>query len=397
MPTFVRPLVADLQAGLLREEPRLLQVLVGARQTGKSTAAEQIAARWAGPARRASADLPLPPGPDWIETQWELARRDAQRDRRPLLLVLDEVQKVRGWSEVVKSCWEQDRRARRGIRTLLLGSSALLVQRGLTESLAGRFFLHRCPHWSLTECDRAFGWDLDRFLFFGGYPGAAALADDEEAWRRYVADALVETAIARDVLALQPVGKPALLRQLFGLSVQHPAEIVSYTKMLGTLQDAGNTVTLAHYLRLLEACFLVSGIERVTGAPRRRGSSPKLVLWNNALTTALSGMSFAEARADSASWGRLVENAAGAHLLNHLSPPRFEVGYFRDRNDEVDFVVTAGRVRVGIEVKSGRPDRLRGLAAFRRRFPDARTLVVGSGGVPLEEFLREHPARLLGI
>jgi predicted AAA+ superfamily ATPase len=392
---FVRRLVGEIGQALARDPP-LIQILVGARQTGKSTAAEQVARAWRGPTHSASADSPVPHGPEWIESHWMTAEREAAAGGAPVLLVLDEIQKVRGWSESVKSLWDANRRARRNIRPLLLGSSALLVHRGLTESLAGRFLLHRCPHWSFPECREAFGWDLSRWLYFGGYPGAAALAGEPELWRRYVADALVETAIARDVLALEPIGKPALLRQAFGFATQHPAEIVSYTKMVATLQDAGSTVTVAHYLRLLEACFLVSALERMTGQPRLRGSTPKLVLWNNALVTAMSGLSFSEALADRAYWGRLVENAAGAHLLNGLPPPRFVTGYWRDRSDEIDFVVASGRSRLGIEIKSGRPGRLPGVAAFRRRFPTARVLVVGGGGLPLEDFFSTEPEALVG-
>lgn len=401
-PAFVRAIVGDIARALLPAPPRppLIQVLVGARQTGKTTAADQLAARWKGPVVRASADLPLPPGPEWIETHWARARRAAGA-RRPAspgaLLVLDEVQKVARWSEVVKGLWDQERRNGPRVRPLLLGSSALLVQKGLSESLAGRFTLHRCAHWSYSECAEAFGWNLEQWLFFGGYPGAAALARDETSWRRYVADALVETAIARDVLSLSRVGKPVLLRHLFGMAAQHPAEIVSFNKMLGTLQDAGNTTTLAHYLKLLEASFLLSGLERLTGRARRRGSSPKIVFWNNALVTALSGFSFDEARDDASWWGRLVENAVGAHLLNSLPSPRYEVGYWRERNDEVDFVVRVGGKRIGLEVKSGRPGRLGGLTAFRKRFPAARTLVVGAGGIPLEEFFSAEPASLLEL
>ena len=392
---FVRPLVADLLRALQRHG--WVHVLVGARQTGKSTAARQIAARWRGPVVLASADRARPPGSEWIETHWSRARRAVVGRRGPtVLLVLDEAQKVRGWSEAVKALWEEDRLAGARVRALLLGSSALLVQQGLTESLAGRFLLHRCPHWSFTECEAAFGWNLDRWLFFGGYPGAAGLIRDEEAWRSYVADSLVETAIARDVLALQPVTKPALLRQLFGLAADHPAEILSYTKMVGTLHDAGNTVTLAHYLRLLDACFLVSGLERTSAGVRSRGSTPKIVLWNNALTNALGGMTFREARDQPDAWGRIVENAYGAHLLNHLPRPRFRVEYWRERNFEVDYVVTAGRKRVALEVKSGRPERPLGLEAFQRRFPSARAMLIGSGGIPLDEAFRDDPAGYLG-
>jgi predicted AAA+ superfamily ATPase len=382
--TYERAVVAELARAVARRAP-LLQVLVGPRQVGKTTAAAQLAARLGWPSHSASADAPLPHPPEWIETQWRLAR--AAGGRR-VLLVLDEIQKVRGWSEVVKRLWDEEARAGGRVRPLLLGSSALLVQKGLTESLAGRFFLHRCAHWSWPECRAAFGWPLERWIYFGGYPGAAALAGEEAAWKRYVTDSLIETVIARDVLQMQTVAKPALLRHLFALAAAYPAQVLSYTKMLGQLQDAGNTVTLAGYLRLLETAFLASGLERYSrGQVRRRGSSPKLVLWNNALVNAPSPLGFRQALADGAWWGRLVENAVGAHLLNGLHGPQWNVAYWRENGDEVDFVVSRGARSWALEVKSGRGGKAAGIAAFRRRYPKAGAWIVGETGVPLAEFL----------
>jgi hypothetical protein len=231
--SFRRPLQKQILHRLL-EPPPLLQVLLGPRQVGKTTLAHAIASEWEGPVHYAAADLPLPPGPEWIETQWRMARGTALAGGAPSLLILDEVQKVRGWSEVVKALSDEDRAARTPLRVLLLGSSSLLLARGgTTESLAGRFFLHRCPHWSFGECRDAFGWDLDRWLFFGGYPGAAPLAGDEPAWRSYVNDSLIEAVLSRDVLAMHPVTKPTLLRHLFVLSARFAAQSLSYTKMLG--------------------------------------------------------------------------------------------------------------------------------------------------------------------
>jgi predicted AAA+ superfamily ATPase len=385
--------VGELAAALERRPP-LLQVLVGPRQVGKTTAAAQLEARLGWPCHSASADAALPHPPEWIETQWRLARASAAAAKRRVLLVLDEIQKVRGWSEVVKRLWDEERRSGGRVRALLLGSSALLVQKGLTESLAGRFFLHRCAHWSWPECRRAFGWPLERWLYFGGYPGAAPFAADEAAWKRYVADSLIETVIARDVLQMQTVAKPALLRHLFALAAAYPAQILSYNKMLGQLQDAGNTVTLAAYLRLLETAFLASGLELHTrGQVRKRGSSPKLILWNNALVNAPSTRTFAQARADGAWWGRLVENAVGAHLLNGLEGPQWSIAYWRANGDEVDFVVSRGTHTWALEVKSGRAGKAGGLAAFRKRYPRAKTWLVGEGGVPLQDFLAAPPER----
>ena len=383
---FERPIVSEMVRALQRT-PSLLQVLVGPRQVGKTTAAGQVEQHLGWPSHTASADAPLPHPPEWIETQWRLARAHTTSAKKRVLLVLDEIQKVPGWSEVVKRLWDEEVRTGGKVRALLLGSSALLVQRGLTESLAGRFFLHRCSHWSWPECRDAFGWSLDQWLYFGGYPGAAAFVDDESAWKRYVTDSLIETVLARDVLQMQTITKPALLRHLFALAAHYPAQIFSYNKMLGQLQDAGNTVTLANYLRLLETAFLASGLELFTkGQVRKRGSSPKLIVWNNALVNAPSLQTFDQAYADGAWWGRLVENAVGACLLNDLQGPLWSVTYWRDANEEVDFVVNHGAHIWALEVKSGRASKTSGMRAFRRRYPNAKVWLVGDSGLPLMEF-----------
>jgi len=311
---------------------------------------------------------------------------------------LDEVQKARGWSEVVKGLWDEDRRKGFAVRVVLLGSSSLLLAHGTSESLAGRFDRHFCPHWTFAECREAFGWDLEKWVFFGGYPGAAPLVDDLPSWRKYVRDAIIEPAIARDVLALEKVGKPALLRNLFLLACRYPAQALSYTKMLGQLQDAGNTTTLAHYLDLLEAAWLVSGLEKHSSARVRvRGSSPKLLPWTNALVTAVDTRDFSTVLADGGVWGRLVENAVGAHLLAGLPTTSHQLSWWRKGDDEVDFIVTANDIVWAIEVKSGRPGSARGLDVFRKMHPDARCVLVGQGGVPLEEFFAASPSELLAF
>jgi len=386
MNNFERSLVPLLVREFEKQQP-VFQVLTGPRQVGKTTIAQQVMDKLPFPSVYASADSPLPPGPEWIETQWRRAEVEADRSGGAVLLVLDEVQKVRGWSESLKSKWDAARRTSRDIRLLVLGSSALLIQAGLSESLTGRFFLHRCSHWTFQECADAFGWDLPRWLYFGGYPGAAAFSDDERKWKRYVTDSLIETVLAHDVLQLQKITKPTLLRHLFALAATFPAQILSYNKMLGQLQDAGNTTTLAHYLRLLETAFLISGLELFSrGSVRKRGSSPKLLLWNNALVNALSNRSFNESIADTSWWGRLVENAVGGHLVNNLYPVDYSITYWRHGDNEVDFVIARGTELFAIEVKSGRSGKVSGLDAFRARYPDARLMVVGGNGIPLHDF-----------
>jgi hypothetical protein len=289
---YERALLSTIRVELSRQTP-VIHVLIGPRQVGKTTIARQVQESIGIRTVYATADSPVPMDSAWIETQWRLAVAEAAAAGGPVLLILDEVQKVRGWSETLKFLWD-NRPATPEMRILILGSSSLLMQEGLTESLAGRFFLHRCNHWGYPECRDAFGWSLEQWIYFGGYPGAVSFTENESSWKRYIADSLIETVLARDVLQMSKIAKPVLLRHLFALSATLPAQCVSYTKMLGQLQDAGNTTTLAHYLKLLESAFLASGLELFSqGKQRKRGSSPKLILWNNALVNALSTRTFA--------------------------------------------------------------------------------------------------------
>jgi predicted AAA+ superfamily ATPase len=259
----------------------------------------------------------------------------------------------------------------------------------MTESLAGRFEAIRVPHWSFDEMRRAFRFDLDRFLVFGGYPGAAPLVRDQARWASYVRDSLVETTLNLDVLQMARVDKPALLRRMFEFACTHSGQQLSYQKMLGQLQDAGNTVTLAHYLRLLEAAGMVRGIEKYAGdAIRQRASSPKLQVLNNALMAAMAGGEPRRMLESPDLRGRLVESAVGAHLANAAAAGHCRLFYWRERNLEVDFVAErAGRL-IAIEVKSGRRrDGLPGIGAFLRAFPQAKPLLVGADGIGIEEFL----------
>lgn len=387
--TYRRPQAAELTRRLA-EPRRFIQVVAGPRQVGKSTLVQQVVAALAVPVRYASADEPTLRGSDWIAQQWEAARLDTARAGADgAVLVLDEIQKIPGWSEAVKRLWDEDTRARRRLKVVLLGSAPLLVARGMSESLAGRFELLHLPHWSFAEMRAAFGFSLEQYLFFGGYPGAASLAAEPARWRRYVIDSLIETSIARDVLLLTRVDKPALLRRLFELACRYSGQVLSYTKMLGQLQDAGNATTLAHYLELLAGAGMVAGLEKYAGdAARRRGSSPKLQVLNTALLSATAGLTPEEAKTDREFWGRLVESAVGAHLANAAQAGQCELFYWRERGHEVDFVVRAGRTLTAIEVKSGRTRQARtGLAAFAGAFRCKRQLLIAADGIALQEFL----------
>ena len=374
----------------LSEPRRFLQVIAGARQVGKTTLVGQVLSRLDIPSVFISADEPTVGDIAWLGAQWERGRLAAtDAGKAGAVLVLDEVQKIPRWSESVKRLWDEDSRARCPLKVVLLGSAPLLMQQGLTESLAGRFEVVHLSHWSFAEMRAAFGFSLEEYLYFGGYPGAAPLIKDPQRWRRYLLDALIETTISRDVLLMTRVDKPALLRRLFELGCRYSGQVLSYTKMLGQLQDAGNATTLAHYLELLGGAGMLTGLQKYAGkAVRQRGSSPKLQVMNTALMTAQSGLSPDGARVDREFRGRLVESAVGAHLANAAAGGACELFYWRERNREVDFVVRAGRTVIAIEVKSGRaPGAFPGLGAFAEAFKPKRTLLVGGDGISLEEFL----------
>ncbi|MGH7710922.1 MAG: ATP-binding protein [Gemmatimonadaceae bacterium] len=364
--------------------------MAGPRQVGKTTLVRQVTQEFGRAVHFASADAALLEGAEWLGQQWNAARDAVRRaPNEGAILVLDEVQKTPDWSERVKRYWDEDTHSVLPLHVVLLGSAPLLIQRGLTESLGGRFELIYLPHWSLSEMRQAFGFTLDQYLFYGGYPGAAPLIGDHERWRRYLLDSLIETTISRDVLLLSRVEKPALLRRLLDLGCRYSGQVLSFTKMLGQLQDAGNTTTLAHYLDLLAGAGMLTGLQKFAGqAVRARASSPKLQVMNTALMAAQSGLTLDQARSDPEFWGRLTESAVGAYLANAAALGICELFYWRERNREVDFVLRSGKALVAIEVKSGRRRESQpGLSAFAEMWRPTRTIVTGTDGVPLDEFL----------
>jgi len=382
----------------ISEPRRFIQVLSGPRQSGKTTLIGQVLKELPVPSRYVSADALEARDPAWLGQQWNVARTELARSPgRGFVLVLDEIQKVPAWSESLKKLWDEDTRSGTNLKVIILGLSPLLLQRGLTESLAGRFEVLRLTHWTYAEMRAAFGFSLDEFTYFGGYPGSAPLVADEGRWRDYVRESIVETTIFRDILMMSRIDKPVLLRHLFELGAQYSGRVLSFNKLLGQLHDAGNTTTLAHYLDLLGAAGLMTGLRKYSAAPvRTRASSPKLQILNTALMSALDGRESGEIRKDPAVWGRWVESAAGAHLLAAAAGHDFRVSYWHEHGKEVDFVLNRGDRMAAIEVKSGRVrDGVPGLGFFLKRYPGTRTYLVGGDGMPLEEFFSGSVGDLL--
>jgi uncharacterized protein len=376
----------------LKNEPRrFIQVIYGPRQVGKTTMIRQIAKALDYPHNLVAADA-VPAGDKlWIAQQWDNARQQLKaHNDKPYLLVIDEVQKIDNWSEQIKAEWDKDSAEELDIRVVLLGSSRLMLQQGLTESLAGRFEATYLGHWSYKEMKDAFGLSPEEFIWYGGYPGAITLKDDEDRWKAYIRDSLLETSISKDILMLTRVDKPALMKRLFELGSSYSGQILSYTKVMGQLADAGNTTTLSNYLELLNDAGLLGGLEKYSpNMVRKRASSPKFMVHNTAIMSGISGESLESLQEDPKVWGRWVESAVGAHLINQsFKNKKLKIYYWREGNDEVDFVVEYKKRIIALEVKTGKVGGLSGMNAFHKIHKPEKSLVIGTGGLVWEEFLQ---------
>lgn len=382
----------------IKELRKTIHVVAGPRQVGKTTMVKQVLKEIAVPYLFLSADAVDPDDTGWIPARWEEARAQMRFNAHTeFLLVIDEIHKIKNWSEKVKKEWDADTFDDLNLKVVLLGSSRLLLKKGLSESLAGRFEMLQMGHWSYQEMHEAFGWNMDQYVYFGGYPGSASYLSDEKRWRKYVRDAIVAPAIEKDVLQTTYIYKPALMHQLFHLGCAYSGELLSFNKMLGMLQDAGNATTLANYLEILGESKLLIGLQKYAmDNARKYNSIPKLQVFNNALLTVMSdGMTFEKAYTHPELWGRWVESAVGCYLLDKADELEYQLYYWRDNNEEVDFVIVRGDKLVAIEVKSGRRQQNSGLNTFSQKYHPQYSLVVGGNAMPLEQFFSGDLSRLL--
>ena len=380
----------------LEEPRRFVQVVMGARQIGKSTVVKQVLNDLTIPYMLFSADNVPATNSAWITDCWAAVRSlKESKGYESIVLVIDEIQKIANWSEAVKKEWDNDTFYDRNIKVLILGSSRVLLERGLSESLAGRFEEIRMGHWSYSEMKECFGFSLDRYIFYGGYPGAASLIGDDDRFQQYIQSSIIDATINKDILMDTPIGKPALLRQAFELGAAYSGELLSLTKMLGALQDAGNTSTLAGYINLLDESGLLCGIQKFgMDMARRKASVPMFLVYNNALKTVYNTSTFENSILDRKVWGHIFESGIGAYIVSQAFVHRFEVFYWRERNYEVDFVLRKRGSSVAIEVKSNAEKRTDGLERFRQLFNPQSSFIVGDGGINAEEFLTMDISKL---
>jgi predicted AAA+ superfamily ATPase len=359
---YERSFVAQLEQRISAGQP-LMQVLVGPRQVGKTTGVKQLLSRYSGAVHYANADDILNADRTWLMEQWQTALLQGKKT----LLVIDEIQKVPNWSETVKSLWDKSPQA---LRVILLGSSSQQLQKGLTESLAGRFELIRTYQWNYAELRSAFKYDLNRYLTYGGYPGAVAYEADFDRWYSYLKDSIIEAVVGKDILLNRKVGNPALFRQAFEILCRYPAQEMSYTKLLGQLQDRGNTDLVKYYIELYSGAFLIHPLSKYSAKSYlTRGSSPKMLISCPALFTMHEGP---QVLSETQKKGRIFENAVGIRLLQLPG----DLYYWREKQKEVDFVYKYQGQLFAVEVKSGRNKLLAGLHTFLAQYPKAHPVIV---------------------
>lgn len=374
----------------MAEPRRRMQIVMGPRQVGKSTLVGQFTEATSVPFDFFAADSVNRFDTSWIPNKWQQARmRMDIHSEQEHILVIDEVQKIKGWSEQVKKEWDEDSRNHRNLKVILLGSSRLLLQKGLEESLEGRFETIKMGYWDWQEMHEAFGFSMDEYVYFGGFPGLAPDIQDEDRWRNLMEDSIISSILTRDILEIEEIRNPALLRQVFELACIESAKELSLTKMQGTM-NSGTVPTIKNYLDILNKSMTVQPLQNYSASRiREKLSVPKMQVFNNAFRNRFGSFSFDEARVDPAEWGRLVESAVGAHLANRAMTDDYELFYWRnERRQECDYVLRKGQALVAIEVKSGSVDKTVGFEKFKEQFADKVTaaFIVGPQALPLEDF-----------
>lgn len=367
-----------------------MQIVMGPRQVGKSTLVGQFTEGISVPFDFFAADGVNRFDSSWIPNKWQQVRmRMDIHSEQEHILIIDEVQKIRGWSEQVKKEWDEDSRSHRNLKVILLGSSRLLLQKGLEESLEGRFETIKMGYWDWQEMHEAFGFSMDEYVYFGGFPGLAPDIQDEDRWRNLMEDSIISPILTRDILEIEEIRNPALLRQVFELACIESAKELSLTKMQGTM-NSGTVPTIKNYLDILNKSMIVQPLQNYSPSRvKEKQSVPKMQVFNNAFRNRFGTFSFDEARVDPAEWGRLVESAVGAHLANRAMTDDYELFYWRnERRQECDYVLRKGQALVAIEVKSGSVDKTVGFEKFKEQFADKVTaaFIVGPQALPLDDF-----------
>ena len=377
----------------LEETRNSMLVLTGPRQVGKTTLITHLLKSLNTPSLYTQASEAAGQSTQWISEKWQTARLQLNNTKATeFILVIDEVQRIEGWSKTIKEEWDYDTRNKINLKMVILGSSRLQLINWINEGLKKQTTIIHVPHWSFTQMQETFDFSLEQYLWFGGYPGAAKKIKNEKNWRNYLLNTLIEPSISKDVYMTGRIDKPAMLHRLFEIGCRYSGQIVSLTKILRQLQNGGNTTTLANYIKLLDSAGILTALNKSSlKSESQRASIPKLQVYNNGLTNALKPIKFKSALLNPIQWGHVCESAIGAHLVNHAISENYRVEYWRDRNAEVDYVVQYKDKKIGIEIKNKVMPKTSGAKLFTQELNPYKMLSIGDKGIPISEFLKMNP------
>ena len=288
----------------MAEPRRRMQIIMGPRQVGKSTLVGQYVDGIDTPYDFFAADGVNREDTTWIPARWQEARMKMDlHGEKERILIIDEVQKIKTWSGQVKKEWDRDTREKRNLKVILLGSSRVLLQKGLDESLEGRFESLKMGYWEWHEMRDAFGFTIQQYIYFGGFPGLAPDIKDEDRWRDLMEGTIIPPILTRDILEIDEIRHPALLRQVFELACIESARELSLTKMRGTM-NSGTVPTIKSYLEALDKTMLVKPLQKYSPSPvKEKNSIPKMQVYNSAFRNRYGTYTFEEAVTDSTEWG----------------------------------------------------------------------------------------------
>ena len=359
----------------------LIQVIIGPRQVGKTTTIlNYLEQHLKNKAHYVSADQIFHSTPQWVEEQWRFAHQQNK------MLIIDEIQKCENWPEIIKSLWDEFKRKKIELKCVLLGSSSLQIQKGLTESLTGRFQLIYAYHWNYKESHDGYGLNFEQYLKFGGYPGSYQFLNTQN-WESFVKNSIVSTVIEKDILQYSTVKSPTLFKQAFEILISYPAQEISYTKLLGQLQNKGNVELIKYYIRLYEGAFLVRSLEKFSNKKIKiKTSSPKIL----PMAPCLYFLNILD-EYSSEERGHAFELLVGTQLVR----TGHELYYWREGKYEVDYILKKGKKIWAIEVKSGRNKTTSGLQKFRDEYPHSSAVLISPDNY--QEFEKDPMAYLEAV
>lgn len=360
-------------------------IVEGPRQAGKTTMVQRALNELGLKATYANADNEYTDNRLFIHNAWEKKRRSANSQ----LIVLDNIQHIRNWSTLLQAEYEADMAIGKQPRVVLIAASCAPFYRDMeTDFMQQNSTILRLSLWTWADMRDAFGWSLDQYIFFGGYPGLGEIVAKGRPWRNYVRSKLIEPALTNDILIDVRLYKPHVLLQILEEGISYQGEVRSLNGILENTDGAGNTIILSTYLEFLHNAHILYAIRKYSEMmDRRRASIPKMQVHGNAIAAYYKNWRFPKTLQQDKKRHEILLSAVGAHLLNRSFLEGYKITCFWDRYSSIDFIISDSRGR-DILINLCRPKADNALAYFTRHYGSFRTILVGDGGqMSVEEIL----------